>query len=87
MVKEADKKSELEKSRNLTEAKNDITEKEKLLRTRMSKVKHKIAIISGNVRVRANHVRRYDLRNYSVVVEHTLNEYGCISVDYFITSF
>jgi ATP-binding protein involved in chromosome partitioning len=47
MVIEADKKSELEKSKEPTEVKKNIDENEKLLRTRMSKVKHKIAIISG----------------------------------------
>ena len=47
MVIETDKKSELEKTKDLTEAKKNIDENEKLLRTRMSKVQHKIAIISG----------------------------------------
>jgi ATP-binding protein involved in chromosome partitioning len=47
MGKEANKKPELEKSRNHSEIKKDIAEKENLLRIRMSKVKHKIAIISG----------------------------------------
>jgi ATP-binding protein involved in chromosome partitioning len=47
MAKEANKKPELEESRNHSEVKKDIAEKENLLRTRMSKVKHKIAIISG----------------------------------------
>lgn len=42
-----DKRTDLKKSSDLTEAKMDIAENEKLLRTRMSKVKHKIAIISG----------------------------------------
>ena len=42
-----DKRTDLKKSSDLTEAKMGIAENEKLLRTRMSKVKHKIAIISG----------------------------------------